>query len=454
MSKRARAGQHRPEGVKRRWVIDTSPLSTSPAFRRIFIARTISIFGLGLLAVAIPLQIFDLTGSTLQVGIAATVEGLCAFAGLLVGGDLADRFDRRKIILYSRVIGGSGFALLALNSWLPEPSVALIYGIGGMDGFFGALSVTALMAVTPTLVPRNKLAAAGALNMLTVRLGTMASPALGGVIIAFFGVGWNYACAAAATLLTVTLLSGLPPLKPDSSGPRSNPLRAAAEGATFVYREPVVRAVVLLGTLETMASGIRIILPAFAIVVLGIGAQGTGLLYAAVPCGAVAATLLSGWIAQTRRPGRAMALFSVSSFVSLAALGLSRDLYSAMVLLMIFGALSSVSGILQYALVQSRTPDRILGRVNALWMAQEVGGDSVGALALGGLGRAVPAALAVVFFGSTAAVLGLAGLVGFGKLRRAGAIEVGERSEENSPEENDAGTKAASTTSSAPLGAS
>ncbi|WP_207767568.1 enterobactin transporter EntS [Arthrobacter glacialis] len=404
-------------------VIDTSPLRTSAAFRRIFIARTISIFGLGMLAVAVPMQIFELTGSTLQVGIAATVEGLCAFAGLLVGGDLADRFDRRKIILYSRMIGGTGFAVLAVNAWLSEPSVAAIYVVGGVDGFFGALSVTALMAVTPTLVPRDKLAAAGALNMLTVRLGTMASPALGGVIIAAAGVGWTYAGAAAATLLTITLLTGLPSLKPDMTGPRSHPLLAAAQGAAFVYRQPVVRAVVVLGTLETMASGIRIMLPALGVVALGVGAQGTGLLYAAVPCGAVVATLFSGWIGQARRPGWAMALFSIASFVSLAALGFSRDLASALMLLTIFGALSSLSGILQYALVQAHTPDHLLGRVNALWMAQEVGSDSVGALGLGGLGRAVPATMAVLIFGTAATVLGTAGLLGFGALRRTGALD-------------------------------
>lgn len=432
------------EPVKNRFlaglVIDTSPLRTSAAFRRIFIARTISIFGLGMLAVAVPMQIFELTGSTLQVGIASTVEGVCAFAGLLVGGDLADRFDRRKIILYSRMIGGTGFALLALNAWLPDPSVAAIYVVGGVDGFFGALSVTALMAVTPTLVPRNKLAAAGALNMLTVRLGTMASPALGGVIIAAAGVGWNYACAAAATLLTITLLTGLPSLKPEHAGPRSHPVRAAAEGAAFVYRQPVIRAVVVLGTLETMASGIRIMLPALGVVALGVGAQGTGLMYAAVPCGAVVAMLCSGWVGRARRPGRAMALFSIASFMALAAVGLSRDLAGTLVLLTIFGALSSLSGILQYALVQAFTPDHMLGRVNALWMAQEVGGDSVGALGLGGLGRAVPATLAVLIFGTSATVLGVAGLAGFTTLRRTGALDTGSPE----PGKNDAGQAAPS----------
>lgn len=420
--KRTTMTEPRKGSFLRRIMIDASPLRSSPAFRRIFLARTISIFGLGMLAVAVPLQIFELTGSTLQVGAAATVEGLCAFAGLLVGGDLADRFDRRRIILVSRMIGGTGFALLAVNAWLPEPSVAAIYVVGGVDGFFGALSVTALMAVTPTLVPRNKLAAAGALNMLTVRLGTMASPALGGVIIAFAGVGWNYACAAAATLLTITLLTGLPPLKPDAAGPRSHPVRAAVEGAVFVYRQPVIRAVVLLGTLETMASGIRVMLPALAATALGVGAQGTGLLYAAVPCGAVLSTLLSGWTANTRRPGWHMALLSTASFMVLAGLGVSRSLGTALLLLTLFGALASMSGILQYALVQAHTPDRMLGRVNALWMAQEVGGDSVGALGLGSLGRVVPAAAAVTIFGSVAAILGLAGLAGFGSLRRTGPL--------------------------------
>lgn len=410
----------------RQLVIDTGPLRTSPAFRRIFIARTISIFGLGMLAVAIPLQLYGLTGSTLQVGAAATVEGLCAFAGMLVGGDIADRMDRRKIILYSRIIGGTGFAILAVNAWLPEPSVAVVYAVGGLDGFFGALSVTALMAVTPTLVPRDKLAAAGALNMLTVRLGTMVSPALAGFVIAVAGVGWAYVGAAAATLLTVTLLTGLPPLKPDASAPPGRPLRAALEGAVFVYRQPVIRGVVLLGTLETMASGIRVMLPALAAGPLGIGAQSTGLLYAAVPCGAVAATLLSGPLAGLRRPGRAMMLLSIGSFVSLGALGVASwtggGLGSVLIFLIIFGALGSMSGILQYALVQAHTPDRLLGRVNALWMAQEVGGDSAGALGLGGLGRAVPAAAAVSVFGAGAMVLGLAGLTGFGPLRRADRI--------------------------------
>ncbi|MFJ4029013.1 MULTISPECIES: enterobactin transporter EntS [unclassified Paenarthrobacter] len=402
-----------------RFVLDTSPLRISPAFRRIFIARTISIFGLGMLAVAIPVQVFELTDSTLHVGMAASIEGICAFAGLLFGGVAADRFDRRTIIIASRVLGGLGFAVLALNAWVPEPSLATIYLVGAIDGFFGGFSVTALMAVTPSLIPRDKLPAAGALNLLSVRLGTMISPAIGGLVIAAGGVGWNYAGAAGTTFLTILLLLGLPPMRPEKSGEPQHPLRSAIEGASFVYRNRIVRSVVLIGTLETAASGVRVLLPALAVAAFGVGPEGTGLLYSAVPVGAVAATLLSGWVGDLKHPGRAMLLLATGSFAALAILGLCRDLVHALIALAIFGALSSLSSILQYSLVQQHTPDRLLGRVNALWMAQEVGAESGGALALGGLGKLVAASSALTVFGAAAAAAGLAGLLGFRSLTAA-----------------------------------
>ncbi len=427
-----------PAKARARFVLDTSPLRVSPAFRRIFIARTISIFGLGMLAVAIPVQVFDLTDSTLHVGLAASIEGICAFLGLLFGGEAADRFDRRKIIIGSRILGGLGFAALALNAWLPESSLTAVYVVGAIDGFFGGFSVTALMAATPSLIPRDKLPAAGALNMLSVRLGTMISPAIGGVVIAAGGVGWNYASAAATTLVTVILLFGLPPMLPDRTGEAQHPLRSALEGAAFVYRNTIVRSVVLLGTLETAASGVRVLIPALAVATFNVGPEGTGLLYSAVPLGAVAATLLSGWVGHLRRPGRAMILLATASFAALTALGLCRDLVPALAAMALFGAFSSLSSILQYALVQQNTPDRLLGRVNALWMAQEVGADSGGALALGGLGKLVPASLALTVFGTTAVVAGLLGRLGFRALVNAGPA--------TEPDENEGSAAAAAST--------
>ena len=121
------------------------------------------------------------------------------FIGLMVGGVLADRYERKKVILLARGTCGIGFIGLCLNALLPEPSLLAIYLLGLWDGFFASLGVTALLAATPALVGRENLMQAGAITMLTVRLGSVISPMLGGVLLATGGVAWNYGLAAAGT---------------------------------------------------------------------------------------------------------------------------------------------------------------------------------------------------------------------------------------------------------------
>ena len=134
--------------------IDLSLLKTHPAFRAVFIARFISIVALGMLAVAVPVQIQQLTQSPLLVGLAVTLAGAGMFIGLLTGGVLADRYERRRLILFARSTCGLGFVALCVNALLPAPSVIAVFVLGLWDGFFGAIGVTALLAATPALVGR------------------------------------------------------------------------------------------------------------------------------------------------------------------------------------------------------------------------------------------------------------------------------------------------------------
>ena len=103
--------------------VDFGLLGRNRDFRSVFIARTISLLGLGMLSVAVPMQIYALTGDTLHVGLAMALEGGGMFVGLLLGGVLADRHDRKKLILFARLVCGLGFVGLAANAWLPAPSV-------------------------------------------------------------------------------------------------------------------------------------------------------------------------------------------------------------------------------------------------------------------------------------------------------------------------------------------
>ncbi|TDD79303.1 enterobactin transporter EntS [Actinomadura darangshiensis] len=392
----------------RRLVMDIGPLRDSRPFRNVFIARTVSVFGIGMLAVALPVQVYDMTGSTVQVGGVSAAEGFALLAGFLWGGVLADRNDRRTLMIRARTAAGLGFVLLALNAFLPSPSLTALYALAAWDGLMTGISITALLAATPSLVAPDKLVAAGALNALTVRLGSMASPALGGLVVSGFGVGWNYAAAAAGTLCTIGLLTGLPPLRPVGDEAPPNPLKAVGDGFRFVASHRVVGSLMLLGLLFMVAGGIPVLMPAFATRSLDGGATTVGLLFAAPACGAVLASVTSGWAGTVRAPGLALLAASVTGFAALACLGLARHPVLAVSILFAYGFVQSIEEIMRYGLIQSHTPDSHLGRVNALWAAQETGGGAIGSLGAGALGRYLAPGAAIVVYGTVSAVLALA----------------------------------------------
>jgi len=413
------------ESPRARPSLDWGLLVRNPHFRHVFIARSISLLGLGFLAVAVPLQVYELSGDSAAVGLAMALEGLGLFVGLLAGGVLADRHDRKRLILLARAACGLGFLGLALNAWaasvLPRPLVlGLVYALAAWDGLFGALGVTALLAAMPSLVGRENLLQARALSMLSMRLATVGSPALGGLLIAVWGVGWNYLLAAVATGLTLLPLLRLPRLLPQAAD-SSHPLRALAEGLRYLVGNKVVASVVLVGSLVSLTTGVRALFPALSRQAYDGGALELGLMYSAVPLGAALSAWLSGWAERLERPGLALQWLGLAAFSCLLALGLSRSFVLALGLLALFGALVSLAGLLQYALVQGHTPDAYLGRVNGLWSAQDALGDAAGTVAVGLLAQTLSPHGGVAALGGAGLALGLWALWRLPRLRAAAA---------------------------------
>lgn len=401
--------------------VDFSLLKFNRYFRAIFMARMMSVFALGILIVAVPVQIHQLTGSTLQVGMAMALDGVGMFVGLMCGGVLADRYNRRTLILLARGLCGLGFLALALNSFIAEPSVLALYIMSLWDGFFGAMGMTALMAAIPSIVGRENLAAAGALSMLTVRFGAVLAPAVGGIIIASAGVSWNYLLAGIATLGTLIPLARLPSLEPQDYEP-AHPLHALLEGFRFLVQNKIVGAVVAVGTLQALLSAIRVLFPALAEDGYNGGAFEVGLMFSAVPLGAMIGAFTSGWVGGLRRPGTVMTGSVVVSSLIVASLGLISHLVVGLAALALLGYLGSIASLLQFTLVQGHTPDRLLGRVNSLWNAQDVVGDALGALGIGALARVAAPLLAVFSFGASAALAGIIMSVGFVSLRQLSGV--------------------------------
>lgn len=397
-------------------LIDLSLLKTHPDFRAVFVARFLSILALGMLVVAVPVQIQQLTHSSWQVGLSVTLAGGGMFVGLLLGGVLADRYPRKRLILFARSTCGIGFVGLACNALLPAPSLTAIYLLALWDGFFGAIGVTALLAATPALVGRENLMQAGAITMLTVRFGSILSPAVGGLVIASGGVVWNYALAALGTLLTLLPLLRLPALPPPPQ-PREHPLRALAGGFSFLLASPLVGSAALIGALITLASAVRVLYPALAPHWLVAPAQ-IGLMYAAVPAGAAIGALTSGQLKTAARPGQLMLITALLAFIALALFSLMPRFWLALLCLVAFGWLSAINSLLQYAMIQSLTPDALLGRVNGLWTAQNVTGDALGAALLGGMGSLLLPQQAATVFGAAAALVAIIMLLTLRGLRR------------------------------------
>ncbi len=401
---------------RRNVLLNLSLLKTHPAFRAVFLARFISILALGLLGVAVPIQIQSLTGSTFQVGLAVTLTGSAMFVGLMMGGVLADRYERRRLILLARSTCGLGFIGLFINALLPVPSLSVIYLLGIWDGFFGAIGVTALLAATPFLVGRENLMQAGAITMLTVRLGSVISPMVGGLLLATGGVVWNYGLAAVVTFITLIPLFSLPSMSPPER-PREHPLTALVAGVRYLISHPLLGGIALASGCLTMATAVRVLYPALA----GHWAMAPGqigLLYGAIPLGAALGALTSGRIAHHPHPGRVMLLTTVAAFAAIGLFGLMPVWAGGVLWLVVFGYLSAISSLLQYTLIQQHTPDAMLGRINGLWTAQNVTGDAIGAALLGGMGVALAPAASASLAGWVLALVGIGLLVGFRPLRQ------------------------------------
>ncbi|MDC9594371.1 enterobactin transporter EntS, partial [Xenorhabdus sp. IM139775] len=295
------------------------------------------------------------------------------------------------------------FVALSFNAFLASPSLYMLYFLSIWDGFFGALGMTALMAAIPNLVGRKNLAAAGALSMITVRIGAIISPALAGIIIVAGGPGWNFAVAAMGTLATLLPLMRLPEMKPQPSK-QEHPISALVSGVKFVCQHKIVGSVILVGMMISIAGAVRILFPALSQEVYHQGPSATGLMYSAVPLGAMLGAFTSGWIGQSSRPDVLLVICALCSFITLSMLGMVTNIVLALLVLVCYGYLNAFASLLQFTLVQSHTPDHLLGRVNSFVTAQDVTGDSLGALGLGFMGRLLSPVMTVFSFGTFAAL--------------------------------------------------
>lgn len=416
--------------------IDLSPLRRHRAFRLLFAGRAVSIFALSALSVTLSLQVFAMTGSSLHVALVNTALGVCAVLGALLGGVLADRFDRRRVIVISRGAAIVGFALLGLNASLPEPSLVAIYVLAAFDGAVGAVSAAAFGAAVPSVVPEAELPSTGAAMALSADLGSAVAPLLAGVLSAAAGPVAVYWSVVALSVLSWTFLVRVPPLPlpagnegattaGESVGLLARARAGAREGLTglregvrFARGDRVVGGVLLIGFIQIFLASPYVLIPELVTEHWGGDDAAVGLMYAAPAIGALIAGLASGWIDRCRRLGMLMVLVFAACAVGVAGVGLAPVLWLAVVLMGLVGAGDVIGEILRFTVLSSRTPDALRGRISSLWQAQTTVGDALGGPLLSMGARYLGPAGAVAVGGGLAAILTLSLLWRRPELRR------------------------------------
>jgi MFS family permease len=327
--------------------------------------------------VAVPYQLYALTGSALQVGLLSICDAVPLLAFAAVGGTIADRFDRRKVVLWTELGLMTVAGLLAVNAFAASPQVWALYVLAACATSLWSLSAPALRALMPGLVPEAQLAASQALQSIYSQTAAIAGPALGGLLIAAAGIGWAYVIDAttfSASLVAVLLVAPAPP----KGEVAREALESLREGWRFLVRQPVILGTFALDTNAMVFGMPQALFPAIATHTFDAGAGVVGLLYAAPSAGALFAAVTSGWIGHVRRQGVAVAVAIVVWGISIAIFGFATALWLALAMLAIAGLADEISAILRSTILFACTPDHYRGRMQGFELAQVASTPALG----------------------------------------------------------------------------
>ncbi|HEU4998987.1 MAG TPA: MFS transporter [Lapillicoccus sp.] len=360
--------------VLARHAVDTRPLRL-PAYRRVLIGQGTSFVGSMLTQVAVPVQVYDLTRSSLYVGFV----GLAGLVPIVVfgiyGGAIADAVDRRVLYLWSSVGAWAVTLGLLAQTLLGVGNVWLILALVMVQSALFAIASSARGAIVPRIVPLELVPAANTLNFTVGNIGGVVGPLIAGLLLVLPN-GFALAYAADALLFTAALYSvlRLPSIPPQGARQRPD-LRAVAEGLRFIAVRPVLLMSFAVDIAAMVLAMPRSLVPAVADERFG---GQVGPLYAAIAIGAVVAGLSSGWIGRVRRQGRALTLAIVGWGAAVAVSGLVGQLWLVVALLALAGAFDLVSAVYRQTILQTYAPDEMRGRMQGVFIAVVAGGPRLG----------------------------------------------------------------------------
>lgn len=359
-------------------------------FARLVVSQLLSVTGSQMQVVAINWQVYRLTHSALALGFIGLTRALPIVVFSLWGGLVADRYDRRRVMILTQLTMAAVALVLAAVTYTNSATLWLIYVVNALAGAASAFDGPSRQALIPRLVPDEDLPGALSLNFSAFQISTIGGPALAGAVIALapadeHGLALIYFLNAVSFLGVVAALAlmrkGSAAPVPGSSP--QHPIAALLEGLRFVFSTPLIVWTMSLDFLATFFSGSMSLLPIFAVEVLHVGAGGYGILAAAPAVGALAGSLFLSLYPLPNRQGRVF-LWAVGAYgAATAVFGLSRVFWLTLIALAGTGLADAISTVIRQTLRQLATPDALRGRMTSVNMIFFMGGPQLGELEAG-----------------------------------------------------------------------
>ncbi len=316
-------------------------------------------------SVAVGWELYERTHSAFALGLVGLVSGLPVILLALPAGHTADRFDRKRIVTLSGLIGVLSSLILAGISWERGP-IPLFYAALFLAALAAAFNDPARVALLPQLVTRGRFANAVTWNSTGYLTAAAIGPAIGGLMLAWTrGAPPVYLTNAVCGLVFVILIASIRGKQAVRSGERMT-LASLAAGFKFVRETGVIFAAITMDLFAVLLGGATTLLPVFAKDILHVGPSGLGWLRAAPQVGALIMALAIAHLPPMRRTGHKLMLAVAGFGAATIVFGLSRSFLLSMIMLFSLGALDAISMVIRSTLVQTRTPDVMRGRVSAV----------------------------------------------------------------------------------------
>lgn len=346
--------------------VDLTPLRTSRDFRLLFWAGTVFYFGSMVSYVAIPYQIYTLTGSNFAVGAIGLVELVPIIVFGLYGGALADHVDRRRLLIGCGLAQAVLTAVLAVNAFLDRPHVSAIFVTAFFLTAAGAMQRPSREALLPRTVRHEELTAANALSSLGIQAGVLVGPAVGGLLVAYVGIGWCFVVdiggLAVASLMFV--LMGSYAHRAETTPPS---LAGIRQGISYALSRRDLLGTYLVDIAAMLLAIPVVVFPALVEEVFG-RPELLGLLYSAETVGALVATALSGWTSRFHHHGRAIVVAAAAYGLMIGLAGIMPSIWLVALFLAFAGAADMISGIFRGTVWSQTIPESMRGRLAGIEM--------------------------------------------------------------------------------------